>query len=76
MSLPIAEDEDDEIEDDEPEHPVAMKSLPAKMKPAADRLPVVSGGEEDCFWCGKVGNKIKMKKIEMAGISAYKCERC
>ncbi len=77
MSLPIAEDEeDDDIDGDEPEHPVAVKSLPVKIKSAARRVPVVSDGEENCYWCGGVFDKIKMKKIEMAGLPAYKCERC
>ncbi len=75
MSLPIAEDEeDDDIE--ELKRPVAVKGLPPKSPSAADRLPVVMAGEEDCYWCARVLDKSRMKKIVMAGLPAYKCERC
>ncbi len=74
----IAEDEEDDDDDDDAgsERPVVTKSLPVKNKSAAERLPVVSSGEEECFWCSRVLDKNKMKKIVMAGLPAYKCERC
>lgn len=74
MSLPIAEDEEDD-DVDEPEHRT-VRFLPVKSKSAAGRLPIVKGGEEDCYYCGVVFDKTKMKKIVMAGIPTYKCERC
>lgn len=81
MSLPIAEDEqeeDDEVEDDNDrvEQAVSTRARPPKTAPLASKLLVVHGGEEECYWCGRAFSKDKMKRITMAGLPAYKCERC
>ena len=76
MSLPIAEDEIDDDDDVEVERSVAVKALPPKSKPSSDRLPIISNVEEECYWCGEVFDKSKMKRILMAGLPGYKCERC
>lgn len=78
MSLPTAGDEDDEVEEDNDgvEQAVVTRARPPKMPPLASKLPVIHDGEEDCFYCGRVLEKSKMKRITMAGLPAYKCERC
>lgn len=78
MSLPIVDEEDDEIEDDNNgvEQVVATRARPPKSPPLSSKLPVVSSGEEDCYWCSRVLDKSKMKRITMAGLPVYKCERC
>lgn len=75
MSLPIVEDEDDDVDVEEPEHRT-VRAMPPKTPSLSSKLLVVHSGEEDCFWCGRAFDKSKMKRITMAGLPAYKCERC
>lgn len=78
MSLPIADDEDDDVEDDNAgvEQVVVKRTMPPKPPSLASKILVAHSGEEECYWCAGVFDKSKMKRITMAGLPVYKCERC
>lgn len=75
MSLPIV-DEDDDVDGDEPERPVAVKRLPPKSKPMAERLAVVSAGEEECYYCSSVMVRSEMRESRIHNMKVYLCKKC
>mgnify|MGYP007031188858 CR=1 FL=1 len=64
--------DDEDIDDDvETERPKSTKIFPKHKRKSEE-----PEGLAECYWCGGFFDKATMKRIDLAGLVNYKCERC